>query len=473
MLRNHTHHTIFLCHAAAPSLGETPLPAPSHEVFKLGPGRTGRFFMGGGVSPRAAAADGTPSSAPSSAPSETVLLLGLQRDMVAGYNPAMGAVPGGAALRLAPPRVLSLRLLPPRDHTRDRTSARAPSSQPLDLEVAISLHGPTCTLHLLPAATAAFARPALAAATPRAPPSELTAACSIGRLSLCLWAERGQAAANAAVALVEAAAGAGAAAAATHDGTAAINSGGAAAHRLRGGPLLHLTSEGLECALRRSVQPAALPERLRLRLPRAPAASTSTSVQCTLRTVQLDSWGGAAAAPRVVLCAEGAPQWGSAAAAAAPPRRAVARVSLIASRHGAAPAHLQLAEVRLLPLALTLDDLLVARISALLEASATCARSTRAALRGADDDDDGAPSSTATSGLASAEGAAPSPLGTPRAARAPPRPLLYVERLSVSEVCVTLSANPDPDPNPNPNPNPNPDPNPNPNPNPITLTLTL
>ena len=193
------------------------------------------------------------------------------------------------------------------------------------------------------------------------------------------------------------------------------------------------------------MQPAALPERLRLRLPRAPAASTSTSVQCTLRTVQLDSWGGglglglglgAAAAPRVVLCAEESPQWGSAAAAAAAPRRAVARVSLIASRHGAAPAHLQLAEVRLMPLALTLDDLLVARISALLEASATCARSTHAALRAADD---GAPSA-ATSGPGSAEGAAPSPQGLPRAARAPPRPLLYVERLSVSEVRVSLSA---------------------------------
>ena len=137
---------------------------------------------------------------------------------------------------------------------------------------------------------------------------------------------------------MEAAAGV-AAAAATH--------GGSAAHRLKGGPLLHLTSEGFECSLRRSVQAAALPERLRLRLPRAPAASTSTSVQCSLRTVQLDSWGGAAAAPRVVLCAEGGPQWGSAAAAAAAPRRAVARMSLIASRHGAAPAHLQLAEVRL------------------------------------------------------------------------------------------------------------------------------
>ena len=183
------------------------------------------------------------------------------------------------------------------------------------------------------------------------------------------------------------------------------------------------------------MQPAALPERLRLRLPRAPAASTSTSVQCTLRTVQLDSWGGAAAAPRVVLCAEESPQWGSAAAAAAAPRRAVARVSLIASRHGAAPAHLQLAEVRLMPLALTLDDLLVARISALLEASATCARSTHAALRAADD---GAPSA-ATSGPGSAEGAAPSPLAPPPAARAP-RALLYVERLSVSEVRVSLSA---------------------------------
>ena len=64
-----------------------------------------------------------PSAAPSSAPSETLLLLGLQRDMVAGYNPAMGAVPGGAALRLAPARVLSLRLLPPRDHSGDRTSS--------------------------------------------------------------------------------------------------------------------------------------------------------------------------------------------------------------------------------------------------------------------------------------------------------------------------------------------------------------
>ena len=458
VLHNRTQHTLFLCHACAPPLGDAPLPAPSHEVLKLGPGRTGRFFMGGGA-PKAAAADGTPTSKPSTAPSENVLLLGLQRDMVAGYNPAMGAVPGGAALRLAPPRVLSLRLLPPRDLpprdrdrtpdcTRDRTSAGA--SQPLDLEIAISLHGPTCTLHLLPAATAAFARPAQAAAAPRALPSELSAACSIGRLSLCLWAERGQAAANAAVALLEANA-AGAAAAPTHDGTAALHGGGAPARRLKGGPLLHLTSEGLECALRRSVQPAALPERLRLRLPRAPATSTSTSVQCTLRTVQLDSWGGgAAAAPRVVLCAEGVPQrgrpqrGGSAAAAAAAPRRAVARVSLIASRHGAAPAHLQLAEVRLLPLALALDDLLVARVSALLEASAICARSTHAALRPTDD---GAPYAAATNGPRSSAGAAtpspsPSPLGLipPRAARAPPLPLLYVEQLSVSEVSVALSA---------------------------------
>ena len=197
------------------------------------------------------------------------------------------------------------------------------------------------------------------------------------------------------------------------------------------------------------MQPAALPERLRLRLPRAPATSTSTSVQCTLRTVQLDSWGGgAAAAPRVVLCAEGVPQrgrpqrGGSAAAAAAAPRRAVARVSLIASRHGAAPAHLQLAEVRLLPLALALDDLLVARVSALLEASAICARSTHAALRPTDD---GAPYAAATNGPRSSAGAAtpsPSPLGLipPRAARAPPLPLLYVEQLSVSEVSVALSA---------------------------------
>ena len=190
------------------------------------------------------------------------------------------------------------------------------------------------------------------------------------------------------------------------------------------------------------MQPAALPERLRLRLPRAPATSTSTSVQCTLRTVQLDSWGGgAAAAPRVVLCAEGVPQrGGSAAAAAAAPRRAVARVSLIASRHGAAPAHLQLAEVRLLPLALALDDLLVARVSALLEASAICARSTHAALRPTDD---GAPYAAATNGPRSSAGAAtPSPLGLipPRAARAPPLPLLYVEQLSVSEVSDALSA---------------------------------
>ena len=50
------------------------------------------------------------------------------------------------------------------------------------MEIAISLHGPTCTLHLLPAATPAFARPALAAAVPRAPPTELSVACSIGRL---------------------------------------------------------------------------------------------------------------------------------------------------------------------------------------------------------------------------------------------------------------------------------------------------
>ena len=127
VLRNHTQHTIFLGHASASALGDAPpFPAPSHEVLKLGPGRTGRFFMEG-VGRRAATIDGTPSAAPSSAPSstpaETLLLLGLQRDMVAGYNPAMGAVPGGAALRLAPPRVLSLRLLPPRDHSGDRTSS--------------------------------------------------------------------------------------------------------------------------------------------------------------------------------------------------------------------------------------------------------------------------------------------------------------------------------------------------------------
>ena len=48
MLRNHTQHTIFLGHASASALGETPpFPAPSHEVLKLGPGRTGRFFMEG------------------------------------------------------------------------------------------------------------------------------------------------------------------------------------------------------------------------------------------------------------------------------------------------------------------------------------------------------------------------------------------------------------------------------------------
>ena len=48
VLRNHTQHTIFLGHASASALGETPpFPAPSHEVLKLGPGRTGRFFMEG------------------------------------------------------------------------------------------------------------------------------------------------------------------------------------------------------------------------------------------------------------------------------------------------------------------------------------------------------------------------------------------------------------------------------------------
>ena len=48
MLRNHTQHTIFLGHAAASALGDAPpFPAPSHEVLKLGPGRTGRFFMEG------------------------------------------------------------------------------------------------------------------------------------------------------------------------------------------------------------------------------------------------------------------------------------------------------------------------------------------------------------------------------------------------------------------------------------------
>ena len=74
-----------------------------------------------------AAPSAAPSSAPSSTPAETLLLLGLQRDMVAGYNPAMGAVPGGAALRLAPARVLSLRLLPPRDHSGDRSRDRTSS----------------------------------------------------------------------------------------------------------------------------------------------------------------------------------------------------------------------------------------------------------------------------------------------------------------------------------------------------------
>ena len=48
VLRNHTQHTIFLGHASASALGDTPpFPAPSHEVLKLGPGRTGRFFMEG------------------------------------------------------------------------------------------------------------------------------------------------------------------------------------------------------------------------------------------------------------------------------------------------------------------------------------------------------------------------------------------------------------------------------------------
>jgi len=58
--------------------------------------------------------------------------------------------------------------------------------------------------------------------------------------------------------------------------------------------------------------------------------------------------------------------------------------------------------VRLLPLALALDDLLVARISAALEASAACARSTLAALRGAGER---TRSRAATSRLGSAEGA--------------------------------------------------------------------
>ena len=48
VLRNHTQHTIFLGHASASALGDAPpFPAPSHEVLKLGPGRTGRFFMEG------------------------------------------------------------------------------------------------------------------------------------------------------------------------------------------------------------------------------------------------------------------------------------------------------------------------------------------------------------------------------------------------------------------------------------------
>ena len=418
---NHTHHTIFLSHAPAPS--EAPsAPIPAHEVLKLASGRTGHFFFGRRSH---AVADNTPSSALS----EAVLLLGLHPDMVAEL-----AVPGTAALRLAPPRVLSLRLLPPRTPAAHgaaslpfmEVAADPEALQPLDVVVAISQHGPTCTLRLLPAATAA--RPIRAVAPCAAPPTDVSAVATIGRLSLCLWAERGLAAANAAVAPAITPA---EAAAAAQDGAAALNGGGAPAHRLKGGPLLHLSSKGLECSLHRSVQPTALPELLRHKLQHEPASSTATSLQITLQTVQLDSWGSAAAAPRVVLCGETVPQWGSTAAAAAP-RRTASRVSLITSQYGAAPAHLQLAEVRLLPLSLTLDDLLIARITALAEASAVCARRTHAALQA-----DGGPHAVTNGAGGVGHGA--TPLGIPRAARAPP-PLLYIARLCVSEVSVTLSA---------------------------------